>query len=94
MARNLFPPAISAELGGNVIKQYVVQPGDTLVSIAEKVYGEGKAFTDIYRANEDVILDPYNLEPGTVLYIPPSAEVIHEKVHRHKRARESGEAKE
>lgn len=65
-----------------MIKQYVVEPGDTLISIAEKVYGEPKAFTDIYRANEDVILDPYNLEPGTVLYIPPSAEVVHRTVHQ------------
>jgi len=66
-----------------VIRQYVVQPGDTLITIAEKVYGEAKAFTDIYRANEDVILDPYNLQPGTVLYIPPSAEVVHRTVHEH-----------
>lgn len=66
-----------------MIKQYVVQPGDTLISIAEKMYGEAKAFTDIYRANEDVILDPYNLEPGTVLYIPPPADVIHREVHQH-----------
>lgn len=67
-----------------MLRQYVVQPGDTLISIAEKVYGEAKAFTDIYRANEDVILDPYNLEPGTVLYIPPSAEDIHRTVHERK----------
>lgn len=63
------------------MRQYVVRPGDTLISIAEKVYGTAKAFTDIYRANEDVILDPYHLEPGTVLYIPPSAEEVHQTVH-------------
>jgi nucleoid-associated protein YgaU len=67
-----------------VLRSYVVQPGDTLVSIAEKVYGEAKAFVDIYRANEDVILDPYNLQPGTHLYIPPTAETIHREVHEHK----------
>ncbi|MGH2460481.1 MAG: LysM peptidoglycan-binding domain-containing protein [Chloroflexota bacterium] len=64
------------------MQEYVVQPGDTLVSIAEKVYGEAKAFTDIYRANEDIILDPYDLRPGTVLYIPPSAEAIHQTIHQ------------
>lgn len=64
------------------MREYVVQPGDTLVSIAEKVYGEAKAFTDIYRANEDVILDPYDLRPGTVLYIPPSAETVHRAIHQ------------
>lgn len=63
------------------MREYIVQPGDTLVSIAEKVYGDAKAFTDIYRVNEDVILDPYHLMPGTVLYIPPSAESIHQTVH-------------
>ncbi|MBX6771212.1 MAG: LysM peptidoglycan-binding domain-containing protein [Chloroflexi bacterium] len=66
-----------------MLQRYVVQPGDTLVSIAKKVYGEEKAFTDIYRANEDVILDPYNLQPGTVLYIPPPAEMVHRSVHAH-----------
>ncbi len=66
-----------------MLRSYVVQPGDTLISIAEKVYGDPKAFTDIYRVNEDVILDPYNLQPGTELYIPPSAETIHEQVHEH-----------
>ena len=64
------------------MREYVVQPGDTLISIAEKVYGEAKAFTDIYRANEDVILDPYDLRPGTVLYIPPPADVIHKSIHQ------------
>lgn len=64
------------------MKEYVVQPGDTLISIAEKMYGEPKAFTDIYRANEETILDPYNLRPGTVLYIPPSAEEIHDAVEQ------------
>jgi nucleoid-associated protein YgaU len=66
-----------------MLRSYVVQPGDTLISIAEKVYGEAKAWTDIYRANEHVILDPYNLQPGTELYVPPSAETIHEQVHEH-----------
>lgn len=59
-----------------MLTTYVVQPGDTLVSIAEKFYGDGKAFTDIYNANQDVILDPWNLRPGITLYIPPSAEQI------------------
>ncbi len=66
-----------------MLRTYVVQPGDTLISIAEKVYGNARAFTDIYRANEDVILNPYELEPGTELYIPPPADEIHRDVHEH-----------
>ncbi|HVC33498.1 MAG TPA: LysM peptidoglycan-binding domain-containing protein [Chloroflexota bacterium] len=68
-----------------MIKEYVVQPGDTLVSIAEKVYGDPKAFTDILNANQDVILDPYDLRPGTVLYVPPSAEVVRRAVEEAQR---------
>ena len=56
-----------------MLRKYTVQPGDTLISIAEKFYGDPKAFTDIFNANQDVIEDPYNLAPGTDLYIPPSA---------------------
>jgi hypothetical protein len=64
-----------------MLRTYVVQPGDTLISIAEKFYGEGKAFTDIYRANESIILDPDHLQPGTKLYIPPSAEEVERETH-------------
>lgn len=65
---------------------YVVQPGDTLVKIAEKVYGNSQAFTDIYNANQGVILDPDHLVPGTQLYIPPSATRIHQEYHQHEPA--------
>lgn len=65
-----------------MLTTYVVQPGDTLISIAEKFYGDGKAFTDIYNANQEVILDPWNLRPGIELYIPPSAEQIDRAVHQ------------
>ena len=64
-----------------MLRRYTVQPGDTLISIAEKFYGNAKAFTDIYNANQDVIEDPYHLRPGTDLYIPPSAEEIDREVH-------------
>jgi nucleoid-associated protein YgaU len=64
-----------------MLQKYIVQPGDTLISIAEKVYGDPKAFTDIFRVNEDVIMNPDELQPGTELYIPPSAERIHREVH-------------
>jgi len=66
-----------------VLRKYTVQPGDTLISIAEKFYGNPKGFTDIFAANQDVIEDPYQLRPGTELYIPPSAEQIDREIHHH-----------
>jgi len=66
-----------------VLRKYTVQSGDTLISIAEKFYGDPKAFTDIFNANQDVIDDPYNLVPGTDLYIPPSATEVDREIHSH-----------
>lgn len=66
-----------------MLRKYTVQPGDTLISIAEKFYGDPKAFTDIFNANQDVIADPYNLAPGTDLYIPPSATEVDREIHSH-----------
>jgi hypothetical protein len=74
-----------------MLRTYVVQPGDTLISIAQKMYGNPKAFTDIFRANQDVILNPDELQPGTELYIPPSAETIHHEAHEHPTPQPPGE---
>jgi nucleoid-associated protein YgaU len=52
--------------------QYVVQPGDTLRSIADQEYGDAALWPRIYQANRDVIgADPDNLVAGTTLQIPP-----------------------
>ena len=51
--------------------KYTVQEGDTLSSIAEKVYGDSNQWHEIYIANTQVIgNDPNILSPETVLYIP------------------------
>lgn len=68
-----------------MLRKYTIQQGDTLISIAEKFYGDPKAFTDIFNANQDVILDPYNLEAGTEIYIPPSASEVDREIHSHDR---------
>lgn len=50
---------------------YTVEPGDTLTSIAERAYGDGNKWPQIYNANTTVIgPDPNKLQPGEVLYIP------------------------
>ena len=51
---------------------YTVQPGDSLFSIAQQVYGDGNQSQRIYDANKQVIgNDPNLIRPGEVLFIPP-----------------------
>lgn len=57
--------------GSTGASQYVVQPGDTLRSIAEQEYGDAAQWPRIYQANRDVIgSDPDNLVAGMTLQIP------------------------
>lgn len=50
---------------------YVVQPGDTLWSIAQRLYGDGKLWKVIYEANRDRIPAVSEMKVGTELRIPP-----------------------
>ena len=50
---------------------YVVQPGDTLRSIAQQVYGDASQWPRIYDANRDIIgSNPDNLTAEMRLRIP------------------------
>ena len=49
---------------------YTVQEGDTLWSIARKLYGDGSKYVKIYAANKDKIRNPNSVEVGQVLTIP------------------------
>ncbi|MBI5884083.1 MAG: LysM peptidoglycan-binding domain-containing protein [Elusimicrobia bacterium] len=49
---------------------YEVQPGDTLRSIAEKVFGNAEQWVDLYQANDDRLLRGGDLVPGQKLIIP------------------------
>lgn len=49
---------------------YVVQKGDILGTISQKVYGSAKKWQRIYDANRDVLKDPGALQPGMKLRIP------------------------
>ena len=52
-------------------KSYRVRPSDTLMSIARRLYGDGRAWQKIYDANRDVIgANPARLTVGTVLRLP------------------------
>ena len=51
---------------------YTVKEGENLWQIARywEVYGDGKAWAQIYEANKDTIKDPNLIRPGWVLTIP------------------------
>lgn len=49
---------------------YVVIAGDSLWKIAQKQYGAGKLWSQIYEANKDAIKNPNFIRVGQVLNIP------------------------
>ncbi len=57
-------PAPTAGAGGS----YTVQPKDTLWSIAQRTYGDGKRWHDIVAANPG--LDPQKLAVGQTIRLP------------------------
>ncbi|MFH1419253.1 MAG: LysM domain-containing protein [Planctomycetota bacterium] len=50
---------------------HIVQPGDTLYSIAEQYYGHNKYFRQIFTANRNRLADPKHMPVGMRLIIPP-----------------------
>ncbi len=54
-------------------KTYLVQPGDTLSSIARKVYSDQSKYDVIYKANRDQLQAEDDLAPGQKLTIPALA---------------------
>lgn len=51
-------------------REYVVQPNDSLLVIAQRAYGDPAAFTKIYEANRDRLKSPEDLYVGQVLILP------------------------
>lgn len=52
------------------VQIYEVKRGDSLSKIAEKVYGDGSRWREIYKANKDKIKDPRVIHKGQKLRIP------------------------
>jgi len=50
---------------------YTVKRGDTLWSIAQRLYGDGHLWKAIYEANRDRVASPSAMKVGTELRIPP-----------------------
>ncbi len=51
--------------------EVLVQPGDTLSHIADRVYGKSSLWPVIFRANRDILEGPDDVKPGMKLRIPP-----------------------
>lgn len=59
--------------------KYTVKEGDTLFTIAEKYYQDGKKFTEIVKANN--LTNPDQIETGQIIEIPsPSPEATEESL--------------
>jgi Uncharacterized protein containing LysM domain len=48
----------------------LVEKGDTLWGIAQRAYGNGARYTEIFEANREVVEDPDLIFPGQKLRIP------------------------
>jgi nucleoid-associated protein YgaU len=69
----VIPPKPSSTIPREVIYNdvYTVVPGDTLITISNKVFGTPKFADQIYQLNRDRIPDPNHLEPDLKLRMPP-----------------------
>jgi nucleoid-associated protein YgaU len=77
-AESSAPSAISAETASSTdsARTYKVQPSDTLIRIARKLYGSSAGWQKIYDANRAVIGEnPARLKVGMVLQLPQSPTV-------------------
>ena len=65
------PDVGSVDLQGLAVTHlYKVAEGDTLEKVALRVYGDGRKWERIYRANRDLIKDPKKISPPLALRIP------------------------
>ena len=53
--------------------QHVIQPGETLSSIAAAAYGSAAYYPHLLRANPNI--DPKRLRPGMTINLPPASQV-------------------
>ena len=61
------------EVDTNAPETYVVVPGDSLRSIAERFYGDANGDQRIIEANTEELRDSDVVRPGLQLTIPPKA---------------------
>jgi hypothetical protein len=52
------------------MRTIVVMPGDTLITIAQKAYGDGRKYVKIFEANPELIKNPNSIYVGQRLRVP------------------------
>jgi nucleoid-associated protein YgaU len=76
LIQSAIPVLIAQPVGGDKSGRYfssgraIIRQGDTLWTIARRVYGEGVRYTEIFEANEDYIRDPALIYPGQLFALP------------------------
>lgn len=60
----------SSSPSGTSVREYTIQPGDSLSKIAKKHYGNAADWQKIHLANKDKIKDPNMIFPGQKIIIP------------------------
>ena len=73
-AQEEIAPMTVAPTEETAAESYTVQKGDTLWSIARKVYGNGNQWPRIFDVNRDQLSEPGRLHTGMVLRIPGNGE--------------------
>jgi Bacterial Ig domain/LysM domain len=53
-----------------VPNRIVIQPGQNLWKLSRQIYGRGKLYTVIYKANKDQLRSPHRVYPGQILTAP------------------------
>ncbi len=61
----------TAKAQADRIRTIVVLKGETLHAIAAKIYGSGRKYPLLYKANRDILNNPDLIEIGQVLRVPP-----------------------
>ena len=59
-----------AGAGGKEAEFVLIQSGDTLWGVAERAYGNGARYQEIFEANREVIQNPDLIYPGQKIRIP------------------------
>lgn len=73
-APNKTPPRVKNSEGVQFLRfpsrKIIIQDGDNLWSISNRIYGAGRQYIQIFEANKDVITSPHRIFPGQVLALP------------------------
>ena len=62
--------ASSTAPAAEAYETYEVKSGDSLSRIAKRVYGDARAWKQIFEANTNILKDPDKIFPGQKLKIP------------------------